>query len=626
MVATTRRRARARAATLTSGCEPACIEKLNDELLLHIFDILKHDSKPALLAATVVCSRWHALAQRVIDGDVGPITIGPKTADRNVKLFGRMKRDRSFRQRIIRISIKEWCLRDMNYQFPDVLPYTLMREDPYRTDGYFSRTWSDTARQKDPTWQQMQKLIDAVTTLSISTFTWSATPCMPRPLAQALARNGQCSVRILDSRLVEEYMEFSYAPFLNHWCIASLGIVSTTLTSLCVVITAADTELLLGLGRLIWTTNKLRELRIRCIGCMFYSRTIPYALSQTPFGSFTRVTDVIWLLRPSTMDSDNLLRLSTLELSNVCVCADTAIPTWVEQVDWNRLDSLTITCVTLLEKISCRAQRLTSLTLTCPSGRDCEFTTCTSAATAQYTGTLLESLTCLRHLELINSTESVTPSLLRSIGGDLRSLTVHERTPKYRPDRVRPLLSSEVFHSMKSFCTKLSCLAIDVPFSDIPYLRFIYDVASVVPTLKFLSVYRDIEVRESDIFDPPRSAVTNSTVQNDFIHLKERRQSLARFDVRLTSMPPFYLDKLRFERGNPFALLQRHLAVEPAGNSFEDGQLALQTRSIDAERAAEAVKVGASGPVVGYWESALSLHNEQAENAFDFYWKPPQPY
>lgn len=157
-------------------------------------------------------------------------------------------------------------------------------------------------------------------------------------------------------------------------------------------------------------------------------------------------------------------------------------------------------------------------------------------------------------------------------------------------------------------------------------MEFLNQLAHSVPKITSLAVYREVEVPGTDVADPPRTAVTLSSVQKDFIHLQQQMGKLLQFDMLVTSMPPFYLDKRWHERGNGLALYQRHLRVDLARTDTEDQPHVLHTRSIDVERAAEAVKHSARGPTLSYWQSELPWKEHVAKNAYDFSWKPLQPY
>lgn len=91
-------------------------------------------------------------------------------------------------------------------------------------------------------------------------------------------------------------------------------------------------------------------------------------------------------------------------------------------------------------------------------------------------------------------------------------------------------------------------------------------------------------------------------------------------------MPPFYLDKLHLEGNNPFIFWQRRLTVESVEVDREGRERSIQIQSEGVERATRAVKHAASGIFPKQWEYELSQHKQLAEEAFDFYWKPAQPY
>lgn len=322
---------------------------------------------------------------------------------------------------------------------------------------------------QDATWHQVSQLMNAVIKLRLLSFSWNATPSLPRGLAHALATNEHCNVRVGQSELAIEYTKLCYAPYANHWSLEGLQKISQNLTSLHVLVPAADDQLLQDLGQLVWSSPSLRELRVNAIGRMWTSDVVPYDLRQTNLGKLSTVTELQWLTKPEALKSPDLLRLSTLELSNVCVCSSAVAERWMESVDWNRLGDLTLTCFTLLRLVYGRQNKLISLRCTVPSDRSCELITCTSRSSPDQVLDVLQGFTSLRHLELINGNGSLTPVLLKHIGRNLRSLAVHDRTQaRWESGRTRPLLDGSIIECIGGLCENLSRLAIDVPYSDLP--------------------------------------------------------------------------------------------------------------------------------------------------------------
>lgn len=85
---------------------------------------------------------------------------------------------------------------------------------------------------QDFSWAQVRPLIEAVRKLSLSSFTWSATPGIPRQLAQALAKSENCRVNIEKSDMAIEYSRLALAPYLNKWHSGSLHLMAKNLTKL----------------------------------------------------------------------------------------------------------------------------------------------------------------------------------------------------------------------------------------------------------------------------------------------------------------------------------------------------------------------------------------------------------
>lgn len=145
-------------------------------------------------------------------------------------------------------------------------------------------------------------------------------------------------------------------------------------------------------------------------------------------------------------------------------------------------------------------------------------------------------------------------------------------------------------------------------------LRQYKEIASSLPRITNLTVYREVEAPYSDVFDPCRSAVTTLSVQKDFLRLRRGLRRLHRFDVKITSTPPFHLNPV-YHR---LTAEQRHLVVERDGKGYV-------VRSIDVERIEAAIRNAASGPEAGYWQDQLIPSKWRAAKAFEFSWDPDAP-
>ena len=76
---------------------------LNEDILLQIFASLNQSS---LLSASLVCKRWHNLAQQIIDSTV-TLALAQVYEERNLRLFRRITSDEALCKRIKRIVVRE---------------------------------------------------------------------------------------------------------------------------------------------------------------------------------------------------------------------------------------------------------------------------------------------------------------------------------------------------------------------------------------------------------------------------------------------------------------------------------------------------------------------------------------
>lgn len=413
-----------------------------------------------------MCHRWHALAQQAIEFSVGPLIIGEASQKQNSQLFDRLQRSPGFRARLRHISIKEWYLTELDLHYPNRRPVLPDRDGPFKPGNYFSDTWSEAARHQDRTWRQLKALCGLIPKLSLLSFTWSCTPILPETLAEALASQSQCKVSILRSEAWLDYTQFCYTPYLNRTGILSLGRIANALVALRVTIPAAYSELTSQLGRLVWSAKSLQALEIYALGHIWTDAFVPEALASTKFASYQRVTNLEWLQKPETISNALSIRISTLELSNVCVCNDHSAVEVLSSLDLQRLSNLTLSCVTLLELICAKVNRLSALKFALTTSNDFEYCTCVGSNLSARVEVVLKGTSTLRHLHLVNGSSIITSDLLRSSGTLLRSLHVHDYSQWGSLAKCSDVLGEEIIRSMGQYCPALSQLMVDVPYSD----------------------------------------------------------------------------------------------------------------------------------------------------------------
>ncbi|SMQ55827.1 unnamed protein product [Zymoseptoria tritici ST99CH_1A5] len=191
------RRSQRRAKALAT---PTPVDLLSDELILMVFEIIHTTDRASPFAATRVCSKWHILAQRTIDASVEPLVLWPRSAASNMKLFHHLKRDAEFRRTVNHLSVRDWYLDDMA-----LYGRGYYERSPLAVGEYFSATWNETQRHKDPTRPQIQAFADAVSCMSLVCFTWSAALSLPEELSLALRRMPRCKVYIEENANLDDF-------------------------------------------------------------------------------------------------------------------------------------------------------------------------------------------------------------------------------------------------------------------------------------------------------------------------------------------------------------------------------------------------------------------------------------
>lgn len=407
-----------------------------------------------------MCSRWHALAQRIIDNVIGPLTIGKKTERPNLELFRRLKKDAAFRRRVHHLSVGDWHLSGLAFD----------TSSPYRPGGYFTEDWSEAARYADQTWPQIEGLIQVLPKLSIALFTWQALPFMPQPLAKALKGNAR-RISILRNEPYLTYAQLFYDAYINPIALQSLQIVASSLASLELLIPAVDAKLLARLGSLISVSRPLQTLRVYAVSRIRSTRYLPNSIERTPHAKFSTVSAMHWLGSGhgwTAQGSHSSLRLFSLGLTNFCVCAQSeAQGKWMEMIEWRNMRALEITCLGILRLVHDRLGGLTSLTLTLTSPtRQCEHPMCCTTCEPRELATLLKAIPSLTHLEITNGTNGLA-QILDILPSKLRSLSSHEVTPAAWPSPTRPLLDATILEYVGTNFPYLEEFACDVPYSDV---------------------------------------------------------------------------------------------------------------------------------------------------------------
>lgn len=580
---------------------------------------LNATSKSTILAATSVCSRWHALAQRIIDNTVGPLTIGKKTSYQNLELFRRLKKDAAFRRRVHHLSIGDWHLSGLAF---DEL-------SPYRPAGYFTEDWSEAERYADQTWPQIEGLIQVLPKLSLASFTWKALPFMPQPLTKALEAT-DCEISIQRNE-ANSYAIWFYDVYINPKGLQNLHGIASRLFELELSVPAADAELLSRIGTLIRLTRSLRKLGIYAASRMRMNTQLARSLQGTRHATFCTVDNMSWLCLGHTEPSPeptNILRLSSLELTNFCICSIEQAK-WIESIEWHNLRALRLTCIGLLRCIRSRLRGLKYFDMyLSPNDNRCEHQMCSSKLGVSELREALQELTHLEHLRITNGTEIIQQAL-DALPLTLKGLDIHKITPPIWPSPPRPLLAAESLEYIgKTF--PLESLGCDAPYSDlevngcarfpllladsvVQYRKFLDKVSKSVRTLKSLKIYRENEQYGTDRADPPRSGVTLNSVSADLLEIQDTSPNLSQLSVHVGSTAPFDRDTELNKTGrNVYLQSQRRLEACT-------GHPRPIVRCLEVETMQSAVFGG-----VTFLAASLDIKTLLALNGPQFHWKRPR--
>lgn len=362
------------------------------------------------------------------------------------------------------LSVSEWHLQEED-RLHD--PKDFATPDPFQNNGYFHRSWTEDRRHRDPTWVQMQALAEALSAVCLATFSWSAMPSLPAPIGDALQAQENCDVSVQINDNAHDFLPLCYTPYVNARSIDNLTSLAFRLSTLEVIVPAAAKELLLDLGELVWHAPKLRNLSVDAIGRLWRKRRTPDTLKGSVFDDFYTVHGLKWLERPESVCADRFIQFRSISFCNICICGE-AWPTTLEQVDWVPLNQLRLSCVSLLQYIVEKRQAVTGLELVLNSGRQCEYSTCSTVLPIQQAKDAVMRLVFLKELTLFNGTLAIDSELLGCIGHCIESLTLHERTDPSWRSSTRPLLQEQEIMSLGRSCPRLRHLGIDVPHADTP--------------------------------------------------------------------------------------------------------------------------------------------------------------
>ena len=504
-------------------------QKLNEDVLLELFACL---SQSTLLSATLVCKRWHEVAQQIIDSTI-TLALAEVYAERNLRLFRRIEADEALCSSIKRIVVRDWHhskLQEIRGDWNRLEDDEIRKYWPWRDGGYFSRTY---AGENGQWWESTQEQVDALVrclgVLKLTSFTWAAIPSVPDILARVLRERQQDSpIQILKNKLSVDNALWAYSPFCNHRGLANFYLLSN-LVSFELLVAPSDSGLLQELGVFLTSINKtLQSLKVTAFGRLWLGAKTSLAggVEQSHTGDqwLFLVRSMDWLTKPLIYQREKL-GLRNLELTNFCIC-EPAQPISLEDItETQRLDSVKLSCFGLLER--CHRPSLSSLhTLSLSFGNDVweDVDRCISRWAPERIRSFLFKCTNLRQLELVDSPDVLSEDLLEIIGPNLTVLDVHQTislsfrqrtilnlshpmaSPEEYPDRLIERISKSCSR-LKQLAVNLrqhwpevsrlgwstTCLAVVPLCLPFQFNAAIEKIATSFPELEILNIYRIVE-------------------------------------------------------------------------------------------------------------------------------------
>lgn len=508
---------------------------LNEDVLIQIFN---HVGQLSLLNASLVCKRWHEVAQQIIDSTV-TLALAEVYEERNLRLFKRIRSDDAFRQRIHRVVVRDWHHTKLE---------EIRGDWPWLDGGYFSQTyigsldeWWETTRE------QIEDLARCLRVLDLTSFTWAAVPQLPQLLIAVLrGKQNECQIHIKKNELWSENAIWAYSPFLNHRGLTHLDFLSNVV-SLEFIIAPADPGLLEELGVFLASRRQtLRTLKLKAFGQLWPGSRAHVNWSD----DVTRIDDPrLFLVRSTNWLTDPLgdewkrLNLTNLELTNICVCTSARPSRLDEMTDVHRLASLKLSCFGFLNQCSSSDfSSLHTLSISFRNGYVMDREKCSSDWSSGSIRAFLIRCKNLRHLDLIDRPNILSEGLLKTMGSNLRALDIHQTiscspvqqtsfnlhyptaAPEDRPEKVIDIISRN--------CPKLKELRISVaqhwpqvsPEQKRRYVHLLLFpnlykfepriglIAKSFPNLQVLHLYREVEPYNLEHSEAAEKSFNKSTM------------------------------------------------------------------------------------------------------------------
>lgn len=490
------------------------MSQLPADILYEIFlDIWASTLPSMLLNVCLVCQKWRQIAQRILNGRMFRLVIGPGTEEKNNRRFDRIDNDPGFRGSIHYIHVTE--VFSSGLLFKGRTPHRT-NENPDVQRGVYG-----TLEQKsEVTQRQLERLAKIISEApALRTFRWDAKPRIPPVIVGALRNTTDCRIQ------VPFCYEAYYGPPIDGFafpCIDTPDSLSALLPlahrirELGVVLPgfahphhikdasvsrvpahlefrpqftdefAFDTNMFDTLGELI-SLAPLDSLSVHAAGSLFIGDI------------FYSVPSLSWLTSYKGLTAP--LQLSSLRLTNFCLCMASADEdaAFQSSIHWPRLQSAHFTCPVLLDLLPSDCQ-LTSLTLCLDSPyhdyNNACYTTPNLAAVRQniLDQRILQQLVIYQGIGVFETdNEAADYAFLKHLGRTLRWLTIREPETLYPTTRKRLCLLPNTLVALGSTCPSLRDLEIPIPPRETESTAYLLAIGKHLKSVHNLTICAPIE-------------------------------------------------------------------------------------------------------------------------------------
>jgi len=273
---------------------------------------------------------------------------------------------------------------------------------------------------------------------------------MPKILLVALSTLSNCKLEILPR--VDGIRGQLLPGLQTYGSLAQLQPHSSLLYRLGIMLESKDEQTLRQLGQLLASCRKLNSLAIYAYGKL-----------DVLTGTFTRLTTAHWL----NVWTNELPRLTKLELYNVCVCLESSWRDWFDLIQWVHLREAHFSCASFVINGSSALSHIRSLSLCLDLKSQDWGAYCPVSHFVDTIRPAFRAFDHLQELRLRNATKVLDADLLVHLGKTLERLDIREEcswdpvTQSYNAT----YLSMELLALMGSSCPYLRDLVLDAPNS-----------------------------------------------------------------------------------------------------------------------------------------------------------------